>query len=200
MREFLRLGLRATSARDPREMNLTKKEATEYLAETRKLGAFYKEPFRDHLPDVKRYMEMKRQTESEGGDIFDESFAEKRKDVADSLKKVELRPEDLAAIAERLIGVARRIRSLQKEISRIEKRLHVASARDMKALAEEAHRRGGARPRGEVRRDGRGARRASSCGCTRPARRSCSATRPSSRTRSRTSSPWRTRSSAAGSR
>jgi len=136
VREFLRLGLRATTVRDPREMNLTKKEATEYLAETRKLGAYYKEPFRDHLPDIKRYMEMKRQTESEGGDIFDESFVEKRRDVADSLKKVELRPEDLAAIAERLIGVARRIRSLQKEISRVEKRLRITSPRDIKALSK----------------------------------------------------------------
>ncbi|HTZ51850.1 MAG TPA: sigma-70 factor domain-containing protein, partial [Spirochaetia bacterium] len=134
VREFLRLGLRATTARDPREMNLSKKEATEYMAETRKLGAYYKEPFRDHLPDIKRYMEMKRQTESEGGDIFGESFEEKRRDVADSLKKVELRPEDLAAIADRLIGVARRIRSLQKEMTRVEKRLHVNSARDMRAL------------------------------------------------------------------
>jgi RNA polymerase primary sigma factor len=136
MREFLRLGLRATSTRDPRDMNLSKKEATEYLAETRKLGAYYKEPFKDHLAGVKRYMEMKRQTESEGGDIFDDSFTEKRKDVADSLKKVELRPEDIAAIAERLIGVARRIRSLQKEMGRIEKRLHVEGTREMKALTK----------------------------------------------------------------
>jgi RNA polymerase primary sigma factor len=134
VREFLRLGLRATTARDPRELNLSKKEATEYLAETRKLGAYYKETFRDHLPGVKRYMEMKRQTESEGGDIFDESFEEKRRGVADSLKKVELRPEDLAAIADRLIGVARRIRSLQKEMVRVEKRLHVNSPRELKAL------------------------------------------------------------------
>ncbi len=74
VREFLRLGLRATTTRDPREMNLSKKEATEFLAETRKLGAYYKDTFRDHLPGVKRYMELKRQTESEGGDIFDESF------------------------------------------------------------------------------------------------------------------------------
>jgi RNA polymerase primary sigma factor len=136
VREFLRLGLRATTTRDPRELNLSKKEATEYLAETRKLGAFYKETFKDHLPGVKRYMEMKRQTESEGGDIFDESFEEKRRDVADSLKKVELRPEDLAAIADRLIAVARRIRSLQKEMVRMEKRLHISSARDMKALTK----------------------------------------------------------------
>ena len=136
VREFLRLGLRATSTRDPREMNLSKKEATEYLAETRKLGAYYKEPFRDHLAGVKRYMEMKRQTESEGGDIFDESFEEKRKGVADSLKKVELRPEDISSIAERLISVARRIRSLQKEITRIEKRLHVGSGKEMKALVK----------------------------------------------------------------
>jgi RNA polymerase primary sigma factor len=134
VREFLRLGLRATSVKDPREMNLSKKEATEYLAETRKLGAFYREPFKDHLAGVKRYMEMKRQTESEGGDIFDDAFLEIRKDVTDSLKKVELRPEDMAAIADRLIGVARRIRSLQKEIGRIEKRLHIASPKDMKSL------------------------------------------------------------------
>ena len=134
VREFLRLGLRATSAKDPREMNLTKKEATEYLAETRKLGAFYREPFKDHLPGVKRYMEMKRQTESEGGDIFDDAFLEIRKDVADSLKKVELRPEDIAAIADRLIAVARRIRSIQKEMGRIEKRLHIASPKDMKSV------------------------------------------------------------------
>jgi RNA polymerase primary sigma factor len=134
VREFLRLGLRATAAKDPRDMNLTKKEATEYLAETRKLGAFYKEPFKDHLAGVKRYMDLKRQTESEGGDIFDESFIEIRRDVADSLKKVELRPEDITAIAERLIGVARRIRSLQKEMARVEKRLHIASPKDLKSL------------------------------------------------------------------
>ena len=84
VREFLRLGLRATSTKDPREMNLSKREASEYLAETRKLGAYYKEPFKDHLAGVKRYMEMKRHTESEGGDIFDESFLEIRKDVNDS--------------------------------------------------------------------------------------------------------------------
>jgi len=136
VREFLRLGLRATSTRDPREMNLTKKEATEYLAETRKLGAYYREPFKDHLAGVKRYMELKRQTESEGGDIFDESFVEKRKDVADSLKKVELRPEDISAIAERLIGVARRIRSIEKEMARIEKRLRLSSPREMRGLAK----------------------------------------------------------------
>jgi RNA polymerase primary sigma factor len=134
VREFLRLGLRATSAKDPREMNLSKREATEYLAETRKLGAFYKEPFKDHLAGVKRYMEMKRQAESGGGDIFDDAFLEIRKDVADSLKKVELRPEDTSAIADRLIAVARRIRSIQKEMSRVEKRLHIASAKDMKSL------------------------------------------------------------------
>ena len=134
VREFLRLGLRAASLKDPRDMNLSKKEASEFLAERRRLGAFYKEPFKDHLPGVKRYMELKRQTESEGGDIFDERFEEKRRDVTDSLKKVELRPEDISAIAERLIAVARRIRSIQRDMSRMEKRLHLAGPRDTKSL------------------------------------------------------------------
>ncbi len=134
VREFLRLGMRAASLKDPRDMNLSKKEASEFLAERRRLGAFYKEPFKDHLPGVKRYMELKRQTESEGGDIFDESFEEKRRDVTDSLKKVELRPEDISAIAERLIAVARRIRSIQRDMSRMEKRLHLAGPRDTRSL------------------------------------------------------------------
>ena len=134
VREFLRLGLRATSLRDPRDMNLSKQEASEMLAERRRLGAFYKEPFKDHLPGVKRYMEMKRQTESEGGDIFDESFEEKRRGLTDSLKKVELRPEDITAIAERLIAIARRIRAIQRDMARMEKRLHLSGPRDTKNL------------------------------------------------------------------
>jgi RNA polymerase primary sigma factor len=77
---------------------------------------------------------LKRQTESEGGDIFDEAFEEKRRDVADSLRKVELRPEDIAAIAERLVGVARRIRAIQKEMRRVEKRLRISSPRDLKSI------------------------------------------------------------------
>ena len=135
VREFLRLGLRATSTRDPRDMNLSKKEATEYLAETRKLGAFYKEPFKDHLPGVKRYMELKRQTESEGGRHIRRVLrgeAERRRRL---LKKVELRPEDISAIAERLIAVARRIRSIAKEVGRIEKRLRIVAPRELKTLA-----------------------------------------------------------------
>ncbi len=134
VREFLRLGLRASSLRDPRDMNMTKQEASEMLAERRRLGAFYKEPFKDHLPGVKKYMELKRQTESEGGDIFDESFEQKRRGLTDSLKKVELRPEDITAIAERLIATARRIRAIQRDMARMEKRLHLAGPRDTKNL------------------------------------------------------------------
>ena len=77
----------------------------------------------------------------ETGDLLDDEPDERRRDgerhkepSGDSLRKVELRPEDIVAIAERLVAVARRIRSIQKELSRTEKRLRIGSPREMKTL------------------------------------------------------------------
>jgi RNA polymerase primary sigma factor len=134
--EFLRLGLRATSHKDPKALNLSKREASEYLAEKRRLGQFYREPIEEHLSGLKEYMELKRQTESEGGDVFGSSLSAKRKNFADSLKKVDLHPEEIFTISEKFVSIARKVRSLQKEQSKIEKRLKTASAREMKVLAK----------------------------------------------------------------
>ncbi len=134
VRDFLRMGMRAAAPRDPRALSFPKKEPGDYLPETRKPGGFSPEAFRDRLPDARRSLEARHQAEADAGDIFDDALVEKRRDLPESLKKVELRPEDLSAIAERLVGVARRIRSIQKEVSRVEKRLRVSGPREMRSL------------------------------------------------------------------
>ena len=53
-------------------------------------------------------------------------------------KRVDLRPEDIAPVAEKLAGIARRVRSLQREQARIQKRLKADSPREVKALAKKA--------------------------------------------------------------
>jgi RNA polymerase primary sigma factor len=53
-------------------------------------------------------------------------------------KRVELRPEDIAPVAEKLAGIARRVRSLRREQARIQKRLKADSPREVKALAKKA--------------------------------------------------------------
>jgi RNA polymerase primary sigma factor len=135
-REFFKLGMRATTERDPRDLNLSRRETSEYLAETRRIGAFYQEPIKENLPGIKRYLELKRQAESEGGDIFEDELLEKRSELSDSLRKMEFRPEEIGAIAEKFIGVARKIRSLQKDQGRIEKRLRAPGSKELKILAK----------------------------------------------------------------
>jgi RNA polymerase primary sigma factor len=49
-------------------------------------------------------------------------------------KRVDLRPEDVAPVAEKLAGIARRVRSLQREQGRIQKRLKAETPRDVRAM------------------------------------------------------------------
>jgi RNA polymerase primary sigma factor len=53
-------------------------------------------------------------------------------------KRVDLRPEDIAPVAEKLAGIARRVRSLMRDQARIQKRLKADSPREVKALAKKA--------------------------------------------------------------
>ena len=55
--EFFRLSMKALSKKDPRELNLAKKEISEFMAERRRLNQFYRDTIREHLPAVKAYIE-----------------------------------------------------------------------------------------------------------------------------------------------
>ena len=55
--EFYKIAQRARSTKDPREMNLTKKEISEYLANRRRLNAWYRDEIRDLYPQIKLYVE-----------------------------------------------------------------------------------------------------------------------------------------------
>jgi len=58
--EFYFLAQRAFSRKDPRELNLSKKEISEYLAERRRLSQYYKDYLKDVFPTLKQYMEQKK--------------------------------------------------------------------------------------------------------------------------------------------
>ncbi len=49
-------------------------------------------------------------------------------------RRVELRPEDIMPMAEKLAGIARRVRSLRREQARAQKRLKAEGVREMRAL------------------------------------------------------------------
>ena len=133
--EFYSLAQRAFSKRDPRDLNLSKKEVSEYLAERRRLYHFYREPLRANLAELKAYMDEKRKVIERGGDVLeDRTLAKKRDALRKKLSDVEIHQDEILSFSDRFIGAATKIRKYQKEEERIEKRLKVGSMRELRNL------------------------------------------------------------------
>jgi len=133
--EFYSIAQRAFSKRDPREMNLSKKEITEYMAERRRLNQFYKESLKDVIPDLKLYIDLKRKLISRGVDIFeDPELKQLRGKILPILQETEIHPEEIAGFSEKFVQTSKRIKKYKKEQEKIEKRLRVGSVRELRAL------------------------------------------------------------------
>jgi RNA polymerase primary sigma factor len=133
--EFYQLAQRTFSKRDPREMNLSKKEISEFLAERRRLGQYYKESLREVFPELREYMDEKQLLIERGGDLFEDSKLERRrKTLMKRLGELEIHQEEILYFSEKFTSVARRIRKLRDEQSRIEKRLRVRNMRELRSL------------------------------------------------------------------
>jgi RNA polymerase primary sigma factor len=133
--ELYRLGQSIASRVDPRELNLSKKEVSEYLAERRRLTAFYREPLRPHYPLIRQFMEAKRKLEPESGSILGEPTLESRKEeLAKRLAVIDLHQEEIASISEKFILAANRVRKVQKEKQKIKKRLAVNDQKQLRSL------------------------------------------------------------------
>jgi RNA polymerase primary sigma factor len=131
-REFFKMALRQNAPRDPKEMGYSYRDISRGQLELPRRADAYS---RDSMSGARRRIEIVRPGESEGGDILDEML-EKSRDSSDPLKKMELRPEEIGVIAEKFVGIARKIRSLQKEQSRIEKRLKLSGPKEFRVLAK----------------------------------------------------------------
>ncbi len=133
--EFYALAQRAFSKRDPREMNLSKKEISEYLAERRRLSQFYRESLREVLGDLKGYMELKRKLVAHGGDVLNEDdLQDRRNSLMKKFSKVEIHQEEILLFSEKFLGAAKRIKKYKREQEKIEKRLRVSNLREIRSL------------------------------------------------------------------
>jgi len=133
--EFYHIAQKAFSKRDLREMNLSKKEITEHLAERRRLSHFYKDALRSLLPDLKNYIETKRKIIGRGVNIFDDPELNNiRSNLMKVIETAEIHPEEIAGFSEKFIQASKRIRKYKKEQEKIEKHLHVQSLKDLRTL------------------------------------------------------------------
>jgi len=133
--ELYRLGQSISSRIDPRELNLSKKEISEYLAERRRVTAFYREALRPHYATIKQFMEAKRRMEPELGSILgDEALRQRKDELIQRLAEIDLHQEEIASISDKFILAANRIRKVQKEKQKIKKRLGAGDQKHLRSL------------------------------------------------------------------
>lgn len=132
---------------DPKELDLSKKEVTEFLTERRRLTQYYKESLKEILPSLKQYMELKRKIIATGGDIItDETLLKKREDLFVRLQKINFMPEEIMLFSEKFVTAERKINKYRKEQKKIERKLKVSTAKELRtmgrhlAIAEERRR------------------------------------------------------------
>jgi len=120
---------------DPRELDLSKKEISELLAERRRLNQFYREELKEAVPNLKTYIELKKKVVATGGDVLaDETLLRKRKSLNHSVKKIDLHPEEILQFSEKFLNAARKIRSYRREQAKIERRLKVSTLRELRNM------------------------------------------------------------------
>jgi RNA polymerase primary sigma factor len=133
--EFHRIAHKAFSKKDPRELALTKKELTDYLAERRRLNSFYRDTLRMMAPELKAYMDSKRHFVNRGLDFLeDRGIQALRQKLFATLSRVEIHPDEIYDFSEKFILVEKKIKRYEREQDKIEKRLRVESARELRAL------------------------------------------------------------------
>ncbi len=120
---------------DPRELDLSKKEISEFLAERRRLNQFYRDQLKDTVPALKAYIDQKKKIASVGGDVLtDEPLARKRKTLLNQLKKVDIHQEEILLFSDKFTGAARKIKTYRREQAKIERRLKVSSLRELRNM------------------------------------------------------------------
>ncbi|MDR0587079.1 MAG: RNA polymerase sigma factor RpoD [Treponema sp.] len=133
--EFYHIAQRAFSKKDPRELSLSKKEITEYMTERRRLNQFYKEILRLIGNDLKTYIESKRRLIARGIEVYEDGeLAGLRDKILSSVQEAEIHPEEIAGFSEKFVQAAKKIKRYKKEQERIEKRLRVASLKELRSL------------------------------------------------------------------
>ncbi|MFP4329867.1 MAG: RNA polymerase sigma factor RpoD [Spirochaetaceae bacterium] len=133
--EFYKLALRAFSKKDPREMGLSKKEISEYLAERRRLTQFYRPALKEHIAELKLYIEQKKKVVAKGEDVLENpTLKRKRRSLMGHLATIDIHQEEIIYFADKFSDAETRIRKVQKEQARIEKRLKVSNLRELRGL------------------------------------------------------------------
>jgi RNA polymerase primary sigma factor len=133
--ELYELLKKTFSKLDPRDLDITKKEISELLAEKRRLNQFYREPLKKISPNLKQYMDLKSNIIERGGTVLnDDELLKKRKPLLRSIEEIDIHQEEIVHFSERFTNITRKIKKYRSEQSKIERRLNVSNMRELRNL------------------------------------------------------------------
>jgi RNA polymerase primary sigma factor len=136
--ELFKLSQRANTRVDPKELNLSKKEISEFLAERRRINQLYREVLRPFYPEMKQFMELKKKAEGEDKTILkNDTLKTRQEELLQQLAEVDLHQEEINMFSDRYAMVADKIRRIQKDKQRIKKRLKTSSQKDLRTLGRQ---------------------------------------------------------------
>ena len=133
--EFYELSQKTFSRLDPRDLELSKKEISELLAERRRLNQFYRESLKEVATQLKGYIDQKRKILTLGGNILGDTVLEKKAvPLYEYLKEVDIHQEEIVKFSEKFINAERKINKYRKDQKKIEKRLSVKNLKELRNL------------------------------------------------------------------
>ena len=133
--EFFRISERARSAKEPTDLNLSKKEASEFLADRRRLNAWYKDSIRELTPGMRTYIELKGKVAEEKGSVLrDVRLPKTRSLILDQLKKLAFHQDEINDLSDLFANAARRINSINLQQERIKRKLRVGSVKELRGI------------------------------------------------------------------
>ncbi len=120
---------------DPREMDLSKKEISELLAERRRLNQFYREPLKNLAPTIRQYMDAKQKLVNLGENVIEsQDLDDKRKVLIKKIADIDLHQEEILLLSDKFSNAERKIKRYRKEQQKIERRLRVNSSRELRTM------------------------------------------------------------------
>ena len=133
--EFFELSQKTFSRLDPRDLELSKKEISELLAERRRLNQFYRESLKEVSTQLKGYMDQKRKILTMGGNILEDDILKKKAvPLFKYLKEVDIHQDEIVKFSEKFINAERKINKYRKDQRKIEKRLGVKNLKELRNL------------------------------------------------------------------
>ncbi len=133
--ELYKVMERTFSRSDPREMELSKKEVSELLAERRRLNQFYRENFKEISSLLKQYIDYKYKVIESGREVIaDELLLKKRRTLFKKIEKIDIHQTEIVDFSNYFLETERKIRYYRRERERIERRLKIKNPKELRAM------------------------------------------------------------------